>query len=187
MKFLLGISRGIDWVTTAIGKAMFWLTLVMVIIGAFNVVTRYVGRELGISLGGTLYIALQTYAYNLVFLLGAAYVFNKDAHVRVDIIYSTLSARAKAWIDIIFTFVFLFPFCAMGIMLSQRYVMNSWVQREVNLNAGGIPIYPIKTAIIVAFVLLILQGISEVIKRIHFLQGGGDDPHEKVTDQMEAI
>jgi TRAP-type mannitol/chloroaromatic compound transport system permease small subunit len=166
---------------------MFWLTLIMVFIGAFNVITRYIGRELGISLGGTLYIALQTYAYNLVFLLGAAYVLNRDAHVRVDIIYSNLSARAKAWIDIVFTFIFLIPFCTMGIILSHRYVVNSWVQREVNLNAGGIPIYPIKTAIIAAFVLLILQGISEIIKRIDFLRRGGEDPHERVTEQMEAI
>lgn len=176
MSFLMGVSRGIDGVTTAIGRAMFWLTLIMVLIGAFNVVTRYVGRALGISLGGTLYIALQTYAYNLVFLLGAAYVFNRDGHVRVDILYANRSPRTKAWIDILGTLFFLFPFCALGLYLSWGYVLRSWQQGEVNINAGGLPVYPIKTAILLGFGLLILQGISEIIKRAALLRGHAPPP-----------
>ena len=77
VKAWLGVSKAIDAVTTAAGRVMFWLTLVMVLIGAFNVVTRYLGRSLGMSLGGTLYITLQTQLFNLIFLLGAAYVLNK--------------------------------------------------------------------------------------------------------------
>jgi TRAP-type mannitol/chloroaromatic compound transport system permease small subunit len=188
LRVLLGISRAIDAFTTLLGKAMFWLSLVMVAIGIINVVTRYVGRELGISLGGTLYITLQTYAYNLIFLLGAAYVLKVDGHVRVDILFSALRDRTKAWIDIVFTFLFLFPFCAMGIYLSQRYVMASWAQREVNLNAGGIPVYPIKTVIIVAFALLILQGVSEIIKRADFLRGGRPSMYQgHITEKTEAV
>lgn len=174
MNVLLGLSRGIDWLTTKIGQVMWWLTLAMVLIGFFNVVTRYVGRTLGVSLGGTLYIALQTDAYNLVFLLGAAYVFRSDAHVRVDIIYSTLSRRARAAIDIFGTLFFLFPFCYMGIYFSRSYVANSWRQHEINRNAGNLPVYPIKTVIIIAFALLILQGVSEIIKNIAFLSGRPD-------------
>lgn len=171
MGFLLGVSRGIDALTTAIGRLMFWVTLIMVLIGALNVVTRYVGRERGISLGGTLYIALQTYAYNLIFLLGAAYVFNRDGHVRVDILYANYSPRTKAWIDILGTLFFLFPFCALGLFLSWGYVLRSWQQGEVNINAGGLPVYPIKTVILLAFGLLILQGVSEIIKRAALLRG----------------
>ena len=174
MTFLLGISKLIDAVTTRLGQVMWWLTLVMVLIGFFNVVTRYVGRALGISLGGTLYIALQTYAYDLVFLLGAAYVFRVDAHVRVDVIYSSLKRRTRALIDIFGILFFLFPFSYMGIYFSRSYVANSWRQLEVNRNAGNIPVYPIKTMIIVAFVLLIVQGVSELIKNIAFLQGRAD-------------
>jgi TRAP-type mannitol/chloroaromatic compound transport system permease small subunit len=167
---------------------MFWVSLIMVAIGIVNVVTRYVGRTLGISLGGTLYITLQTYAYNLIFLLGAAYVLKVDGHVRVDIIFSSLRDRTKAWIDIIFTFLFLFPFCGFGIYLSQRYVQASWAQREVNIVAGGIPVYPIKTVIIIGFALLILQGISEVIKRVDFLRGGRPSMYQShITDQTEAV
>ena len=174
MTFLLRISKLIDAFTTRLGQVMWWLTLVMVLIGFVNVVTRYVGRALGISLGGTLYIALQTYAYDLVFLLGAAYVFRVDAHVRVDVIYSSLKRRTRALIDIFGILFFLFPFSYMGIYFSRSYVANSWRQLEVNRNAGNIPVYPIKTMIIVAFALLILQGVSELIKNIAFLQGRPD-------------
>lgn len=188
MRFLLGFSRAVDLITTWLAYIMFWTSFVMVLIGTFNVVTRYIGRSLGVSLGGTLYITLQTYAYNLIFLLGAAYVLRRDAHVRVDILYSSYSPKVKAWIDIIFTFVFLIPFCALGIFLSQSYVASSWRQGEINLNAAGIAVYPIKTVIVIAFALLILQGLSEVVKKIDFLRGGKADPgNVPVTDQMEAV
>ena len=199
MTFLLGISKLIDALTTRLGQVMWWLTLVMVLIGFFNVVTRYAGRALGVSLGGTLYIALQTYAYDLVFLLGAAYVFRVDAHVRVDIIYSNLRRGARALIDIFGILFFLFPFCYMGIYFSRSYVAASWRQLEVNRNAGNIPVYPIKAVIIVAFVLLIFQGVSELIKNIAFLQGRADsrsihavEPELEqvdggVTDKTEAV
>ena len=187
MRFLLGFSRAVDTITTWLGYVMFWTALVMVLIGVVNVVTRYVGRSVGVSLGGTLYITLQTYAYNLIFLLGAAYVLRKDGHVRVDILYTNYSERVRAWVDIVFTFLFLIPFCALGIYLSQPYVANSWRQGEVNVNAANFPVYPIKTVIVVAFALLILQGLSEVIKKINFLRGGGPHPGEGVTKQMEAV
>lgn len=171
MKFLLSISRGIDEVTTLVGKITWWTALAMVAIGVLNVLTRYVGRSLGIALGGTLYIVLQTYAYNVVFLLGAAYVFRKDAHVRVDILFSNLSRRARAWVDVAGIVAFLLPFCVMGLYFAERYIANSWRQNEVNLNAGGIAVYPIKTVIAMAFALLIAQGVSELIKHVAFLRG----------------
>ncbi len=176
MRFLLSLSKGIDDVTTLIGKVAWWLTLVMVLIGVTNVVTRYVGRTIGVSLGGTEYIVLQTYAYNLVFLLGAAYVLRMDGHVRVDIVFSALSYRARAWVDVFGTLVFLIPFSLMGLYLSNRYVETSWRQREVNFNAGGIPIYPIKTVIVIAFALLLVQALSELIKNTAFLAGR---PHSR--------
>lgn len=184
MRFLLSLSKGIDDVTTLIGRIAWWLTLVMVLIGVTNVVTRYVGRTVGVALGGTEYIVLQTYAYNLVFLLGAAYVFRNDGHVRVDIIYGSLSRRARAWIDIAGTLAFLVPFALMGMFLSGRYVATSWRQHEVNLNAGGIPIYPIKTVILIAFALLLAQAASELIKNAAFLAG---HPHSRsMHDVPEA-
>jgi len=171
MKFLLSVSKGIDAVTTLLGKVSWWLALVMVFIGAINVITRYVGRTIGVSLGGTEYIVLQTYAYNVIFLVGASYVLRKDAHVRVDILFANLSQRGKAIVDVIGTLVFLIPFAWLGLYLSDRYVATSWRQLEVNMNAGGIPIYPIKTVITIAFALLLMQALSELIKNSAFLAG----------------
>ncbi len=171
MRFALSVAKGIDAVTTAFGKVSWWLTVVMVLIGATNVITRYVGRAIGVSLGGTEYIVLQTYAYNVIFLLGASYVFRRDGHVRVDIVYGSLSKRTRAWIDLFGIAVFLIPFTILGLWLSDGYVARSWRQLEVNMNAGGIPIYPIKTVILIAFGLLLLQGISEAIKNVAFLRG----------------
>lgn len=189
MKFLLAVSRGIDVVTTAVGKIAWWAVLAMVLIGTFNVVTRYAGRALGVSLGGTLYIVLQTYAYDFVFLLGAAYVFRKDAHVRVDIIFSNFSRRGKAIVDVLGVLLFLLPFSFMGIYFAQRYVSTSWRQGEINLNAGGIAVYPAKTMILIAFGLLLVQGLSELVKNVAFLKGhrGSGSTHEPVTEQTEAI
>jgi TRAP-type mannitol/chloroaromatic compound transport system permease small subunit len=182
LRFFLAFSKGIDSVTTALGRAMWWLTLFMVLIGAYNVFTRYAfgtianlfGDRVALLLSGNVYLELQTYAYNLVFLLGAAYVLKADAHVRVDIVFSQLSARARSWIDILGATLFLIPFCTLGIFFSQSYVARSWLRLEVSPNPGGLPRYPIKTVIVIAFALLIAQAISETIKNVAFLRGHPD-------------
>lgn len=179
MKFFLAVAKGIDAITALIGRVMWWLTLFMVLVGAYNVITRYaygviqsvVGEAIAERLSGNVYLELQTYSYDLVFLLGAAFVLHADGHVRVDILYSTLSSRAKAIIDIIGTWLFLVPFSAMGIYFSHSYVSASWRSMEISPNPGGLARYPIKTVIVVAFALLIAQGISETIKNVAFLRG----------------
>ncbi len=192
MKFFLAMAKGIDAITALIGRVMWWLTLFMVLVGAYNVITRYaygviqtlLGDAIAEKLSGNVYLELQTYSYDLVFLLGAAFVLHADGHVRVDIIYSTLQARYKAIIDILGTWLFLVPFSAMGIFFSHSYVSASWRAHEISPNPGGLARYPIKTVIVVAFTLLIAQGISETIKNVAFLRGhpksgsihaGGDD------------
>lgn len=189
MKALLTISRVIDGITTLFGRLSWWVTLLMIVIGILNVITRYVGRSFGLSLGGTGYIALQTYAFDFVFLMAAAYVFRVDGHVRVDIIFSNLRERTKAVIDILGTLFLLLPFCILGLQFSYPYVMRSWRQGEVNVSAGGLPVYPAKALILAAFVLLIVQGVSQIIKNAAFLAGHTDSgsPHSRVTDQTEAI
>jgi len=171
MRALLAVARAIDMFTGFIARIMQWLTLVMVLLGAYNVVTRYVGRAIQQSLGGAIYTVLQSYMFDLIFLLAAGWVLSVDAHVRVDIIYSRLSARAKAWVDIFGTTFFLLPFCYMGFMLSLPYVQRSWQHGEVNVNANHIPIYPVKTLIPVAFALLALQGVAQIIKLAAQLRG----------------
>ncbi len=190
MKILLGVARAIDGFSTAIGKCMWWLTVAMVLIGAYNVITRYLGQYLGVQLSANIYLELQTYAFDLIFLLGAAYVLRADAHVRVDIIYSRLSARARAWVDIFGTFAFLIPFCLLGLYFSLGYVERSWETLEQSPNPGGLPRYPIKAVILIAFAMLILQGLSEVIKNVAFLRrmpGYGDHEPHSATDQTEGL
>lgn len=184
MKALLQVSRVIDAISSLIAQGMYWLTLLMVLLGAYNVVTRYVGRAIGVSLGGSIYTVLQTYFFDLIFLLAAAHVMRTDGHVRVDIIYTRLGERAKAWVDIFGTVLLLGPFCYMGFMLSLPYVRRSWQHLEANVNANGLPIYWIKTAIPVAFALLLIQGVSEIIKRVAFLRGAL--PPAEPTEAVEA-
>jgi len=179
LKFFLAVARGIDAFTTVIGKIMWWLTLFMVLVGVYNVLTRYgfsvvaavFGQAVAEKASGNTYLELQTYSFNLVFLLGAAYVFRTDGHVRVDVIFTNLSTRVKAWIDIIATVAFLVPFSAMGIYFSHHYVAASWRVHETSPNPGGLARYPIKTVIIIAFALLIAQGVREFIKNIAYLSG----------------
>ena len=98
-------------------------------------------------------------------------MLSTDGHVRVDIVYSRLKERGKAWVDLFGTVFFLLPFTFMGFMLSLPYVQRSWQHMEVNLNARNIPIYPMKTLIPVAFALLALQGVAQIIKLIAKLRG----------------
>ena len=205
MNVLLGISRIIDWVTTKLGQAMWWVALFMVLIGAFNVLTRYAfgfiqrtfGTDVAQALSGNRYLSLQTFAYDLVFMVGAAYVLNADAHVRVDIIFSSLGKKARAAIDVFGGLFFLLPFAIMGIFFSRSYVASSWNSLEASSDPGGIPLYIVKTLIPVLFYLLVAQGISETIKNIAFLSGHpnsrsvhaveDEKPTGGVTDKVEAV
>jgi TRAP-type mannitol/chloroaromatic compound transport system permease small subunit len=179
VNFLLGIARGIDAGTRALGRVAWWASLAMVLAGFEYVLARYgyevIAALFGVStaraLSSNVMFEAQTQLFNVVFLLGAAYVLQVDGHVRVDILFSRFTARTRAWIDVIGTAVFLWPFAALTIMFSQRYVGNSWAAREMSPNAGGLPLYPLKTLIVVAFALLIAQGFAQIIKHAAFLRG----------------
>lgn len=165
------LSSRIDQVSEWLGRAVAWLTLVMILIGAFNAIVRYLGRYIGWNLSSNAYLELQWYLFSLIFLLGASHTLRRDAHVRVDVIYGRLSGRAKAWIDLIGTLVFLIPFSVFGLWVSWPSVRNSWRIFEGSPDPGGLPRYPIKTVILIAFALLIAQGVSEAIKAARRLSG----------------
>ena len=105
-------------VMLALGGAVAWLSLAMVVVGAANAVARYVGRYVGFNLSSNAYLELQWYMFSALFLLGAVSTLTCDAHVRVDVIYGRLSSRARHWIDAVGTAVFLLPFCAFGLWVS---------------------------------------------------------------------
>lgn len=171
MRGLLAVSRRIDAVSTWIGRSTAWLATLMIFIGAGNALLRYVSRDLGLELGGNAALEAQWYLFSLMFLLGAAWTLEQDAHVRVDVLYGRLSPRGRAIIDLAGALVFLLPFCAFALYVSAPSVANSWAVREMSQDPGGLPRYPIKAVILVSFGLLALQGVSQAIKAAAKLTG----------------
>ncbi|MEM1177559.1 MAG: TRAP transporter small permease subunit [Acidobacteriota bacterium] len=176
MPFLLRCARGIDALSERIGRLTGWLTFLMVLIGAYNAVVRYLGRYMRWSLSSNLYIELQWYLFALVFLLAAGWTLKQDRHVRVDVLFGRLSPRRKAWVDLAGLTFFLIPFCIFGLWASIPAVRNSWAVWEMSPDPGGLPRYPIKTVVPVAFGLVLLQGVSEWIKRLAVVLGVEIDP-----------
>lgn len=171
MRALTRLSLAIDRLNRHIGQGAAWLTLLMVLIGAFNAIARYLQRDLGLDLASNAYLEAQWYLFSIVFLFGAPYALRLGSHVRVDVIYGNRSARGKAWIDLLGAALFLVPFCAFAIWISHDFVRDSFAVREGSLDPGGLPRWPLKVLVPIAFLLLGLQGISEIIKRVLFLRG----------------
>ncbi|MEN8445033.1 MAG: TRAP transporter small permease subunit [Cyanobacteria bacterium J06555_13] len=161
---LLPLARKIDRVTNLIGQLASWLVLVMIGVGVWNVMSRYIGHAIGKNLSANGLIETQWYLFDIVFLLGAAYALQHNEHVRVDVFYAQWNRRRKALADLLGTLFFLLPFSVLVIYFSWGSVVKSWSVRETSPDPGGLARYPIKTMIIVSFVLLIVQGISDVIK-----------------------
>ena len=187
------ISQWIDRWTDRLGHLTAWLTLAMVLVGSYNTVARYLdgyrgrhdsgGQEL-FKLSSNAFLELQWYLFSLVFLLGAAYALRHNAHVRVDLVYGKLGARGKAWIDLVGGLVMLLPFSVFSLWVSWPSVRNSWRVWEVSPDPGGLARYPIKTVILVAFAILLLQGVSEVLKRVVILWG---EPDEDVDQGRHGV
>jgi len=172
-RFLRRASAAIDALNDRIGLGIRWLALIMVLLGAFNAVARYLTRYVGVSLSSNAYLDLQWYLFSLIFLLGAAYGLRHDVHVRVDVLYSRLSPKARAWIDLAGSVLFLLPFSVLMLFVSWPAVRNSWAIHETSPDPGGLPRYPIKTVILLSFVLLVLQGFSQIVKQVMILRGEG--------------
>jgi len=175
MPFLKRFSALVDGLNDRIGAVIRWLALVMVLVGAFNALARWLTRYTGVSLSANAYLDLQWYMFSLIFLLGAAYGLNHDVHVRVDVLYSRLSKKTQAWIDLVGSLVFLLPFAALMLWVSWPAVSNSWSIREVSPDPGGLPRYPIKAVILISFGLLFLQGLSQVVKQVVIITGADED------------
>ena len=165
------IDRFNEWT----GRGLYWLTLGMVAVGAFNAIARYLDRYTGLGLSSNTWIELQWYLFSLVFLLGAAYTLKQDAHVRVDVLYNWLSRQGQAWVNVLGTILFLLPFCGVVLWMSVPFVVDSWAILEQSSDPGGLPRYPIKTAIPLAFLLVMLQGVSILIREGAVIYGHVSD------------
>lgn len=174
MSPLLSLSRLIDRLNERIGHAFYWLVLVTVLISAANAVVR---KVFNYSSNGLLEI--QWYFFSAIFLFLAGYTLLRNEHVRIDVISGRLSKRTQTWIDILGTLFFLFPMAILLMWLSWPVFVEAYQRNEISTNAGGLIIWPARLLVPIGFLLLMLQGLSELIKRIAFLQGLIPDPSEK--------
>lgn len=171
MNFLLKTSRLIDAVNDRLGGALIWLVLAAVLISAGNAIVRK-----AFNMSSNALLEIQWYLFSAVFLLGAGYAFLKNAHVRIDFLSNHLSPKVRNVIDIVGILVFLGPLCILLIMLSWPLFENAWTSGEMSQNAGGLIRWPVMLMIPAGMALLLLQAISELIKRFAFLRGAIPDP-----------
>jgi TRAP-type mannitol/chloroaromatic compound transport system permease small subunit len=174
VNFLLGFSRWVDALNEAVGRLVYWLILVSVLVSSGNATVRY-----AFSRSSNGWLEIQWYLFSAVFLLGTGYTLLHNEHVRIDIIYGRLKPRTRAWIDIFGGVFFLLPMASLIMALAWPVFLDSWRINEYSTDAGGLIRWPVKLLIPTGFFLLTLQGLSEIIKRIAFLQGLIPDPGER--------
>lgn len=182
MSPLLAFTRLVDTLNEWIGKTVIWLVLAAVIISAGNAAMRK-----AFDIGSNAFLEIQWYLFAAVFMLGVGYVWLRNAHVRIDFVSSKLSKRTNAIIDAIGIVVFTIPLCIILINLSWPLFHNAWVSGETSSNAGGLIRWPVLLLMPVGFSLLLLQSLSELIKRIAFVAGRlpepfSVDPHAKSAE-----
>jgi len=171
MSILLQISRLIDAINLLIGKLAMWMILAATLISAGNAIVRKT-----LSTSSNAWLEIQWYLFAAVFMLGGAYAFLRNAHVRIDFLSSKFSARTRNWIDIAGIVVFLLPLCYMMVTLGWPLFERAWISGEVSSSAGGLVRWPVYALIPLGFGLLAAQGLSELVKRVAFLMGQGPDP-----------
>ncbi|NNU43708.1 TRAP transporter small permease subunit [Ramlibacter montanisoli] len=185
MRALLKFSRAVDWINAQVGKWVIWLILGSTVISAINALVRKI-----FNTSSNAYLEVQWYLFAGAFLLAAGYTLLNGEHVKIDVISSKLSKRKQIWIDILgFTF-FLMPMCLVILYYGIPFFLQGFRSGEVSSNAGGLIRWPVYILIPTGFALLMLQGLSELVKRIAFLQGLIPDPTVKLqgrTPEEELV
>ena len=171
MKALLGFSRLIDDATENIGKAVAWLILVAVLVSAGNAIVRKV-----LNTSSNAWLEAQWYLFGAAFMLAAAYTLRQNEHIRIDIVYGLFSRRKQHWIDLLGHCFFLMPFVLLMVYFLVPYVLMSYRSGEGSSSAGGLIVWPAKAILLGGFLLLMVQGVSEIIKKIAIMRGDMDDP-----------
>ncbi|MGQ3075744.1 MAG: TRAP transporter small permease subunit [Ferrovibrionaceae bacterium] len=177
MGVLLALSRQIDRMNESIGKAVYWLVLISVLISAGNAVMRYT-----INYSSNSLLEIQWYLFSAVFLLCAPYTLLRNEHIRIDVVVARFGRRTLTWIDIFGTIFFLLPMTLIIMYLSWPMFWQSFASGERSGDAGGLIRWPAKILVPIGFALLSLQGLSELIKRIAFLKGMIADPIAEPVD-----
>ncbi len=178
MHALLKFSNAVDWLNTRIGKYAIWLILASTVISGVNAAVR---KVFGTS--SNAYLEVQWYLFAASFLIASGYTLLNNEHVRIDVVSSRLSKRGQIWVDVIGFTCFLTPVCAAMLWFGVPFFYRGFVSGEMSGNAGGLIRWPVYAMIPLGFTLLLLQGWSELIKRIAFLQGLIEDPTAKKIEK----
>jgi TRAP-type mannitol/chloroaromatic compound transport system permease small subunit len=161
---LLAASRIIDSVNTFLGRSVMWLILLAILVSATNAIVRKV-----FDTSSNAWLELQWYLFGWAFLVAASYTLLRNEHIRIDIVSNSFSKRVRNWIDILGHLFMLLPFTVLMVILSWPFFLRAFKSGEMSGSAGGLIIWPGRLAILVGFVLLLLQAISELIKRVAIL------------------
>jgi len=180
MTALLRLSRWIDAFTERVGRFVAWLIMAAVLISALNAVVRK-----AFNYSSNAFLEIQWYLFSAVFLLAAGYTLLRQEHVKIDVVIGRFSRRTQVTIEAVCIVIFLFPFCFAVIDLVWPLVVRAYVMGEMSQNAGGLIRWPVFALLPLGFVLLLVQGVSELIKRIAFLRGIIDDPTVKAKTKTD--
>jgi TRAP-type mannitol/chloroaromatic compound transport system permease small subunit len=181
LQSLLKMSRGIDAFTKWTGKRLAWLILVAVVVSAVNAIIRK-----SFDMSSNSWLELQWVLFGIVFLLCSSWTLLDNEHIRIDIINNMLPKRVRDSIDVIGHIFFLMPLCVVMIITSVPFFVRSYRINEQSGNAGGLPQWPAKSLIMIGFAMLLVQGVSELIKRIAVMRGLIPDPHASQVNALEA-
>lgn len=178
MKALLAVSRAIDALNERVGHWVTWLVLAAVLVSSVNAIVRK-----AFDMSSNAFLEAQWYMFSAVFLLAAAWTLLRNEHIRIDVIAGRFSRRTQTWIDVFGTLFFLIPMVLLVIYESVPWAMRAVQSGEVSPSAGGLILWPAKVLVPIGFFLLLLQGLSELVKRIAYLTGAGPDPTEKPPEK----
>ncbi|MEO7853585.1 MAG: TRAP transporter small permease subunit [Rubrivivax sp.] len=178
---MLKFSAAVDWFNDHVGSLIRWLILAAVLISAGNAIVRKL-----FNTSSNAYLEVQWYLFAAVFMLGAGFAFLRNAHVRIDFISNKLSKRTNAIIDALGIVIFVIPLCVILIQLSWPLFVTAWQTGEMSQNAGGLIRWPVLLLMPVGFALLLMQSISELIKRIAYLRGLIPQPMSAEPGHSEA-
>lgn len=181
MQALLKLSNGIDAFTRWTGKRVAWLILVAVIISALNAIVRKT-----FDTSSNSWLELQWVLFSIVFLLGSAWTLLDNEHIRIDIFNSMMPKKARNIVDVIGHAFFLLPLTVVMIITGVPFFQRSFQLNEQSGNAGGLPQWPAKSLIMIGFAFLLVQAVSELIKRIAVMRGLIPDAHESQAKAIEA-
>jgi TRAP-type mannitol/chloroaromatic compound transport system permease small subunit len=183
LNVLLKLSGSIDTVNRSVGRSLSWLVLAAVLVSATNAVVR---KAFGVSSNS--WLELQWVLFSVIFLVGASWTLLENEHIRIDIVNNMLPARVRSTIDLIGHIFFLLPFTIVMLVTSLPFFLASYRINEQSQNAGGLPQWPAKSLIFIGFSCLLLQAVSELIKRVAIMRGLMADPHaaEAHATEVEA-